>query len=313
MPAERDQQNFAPWLALCNRARGLEPAGDSAASLPSTLPPAAARRAHDDRRELRIGSRHGGNYIRCPCRDALDARDQERLRALGCEPLQRGGLRARYLQHRRTRGLEERNGVEQVETGHGAACQYHDALVIALSRLGHGAALLALHLQKDIGIAFDHRDVRVAAERAETTANPVLICECGVEHRKAIDASLRGSHERRLRIDPIEREFLEARLETDVSKLGVEPERCGDVAGRRGPMVALRVVGLDHRGDSFFHGSPRSARAWISLHIRHDGRSRRRHQSKEIASIHKVLPRGRQSYAFHGAVASPTTAESRPS
>src|ERR1700676_252243 len=101
MAAERHEEALPDRIGGGQFAYGLQPTGNTAATLARTLPPSAARRTYDKWLKAWISACNARRHVKGLCCFALDTNDQIRLSALlhlCFEPL---ALGTRHLEHRR--------------------------------------------------------------------------------------------------------------------------------------------------------------------------------------------------------------------
>ena len=87
-----------------------------------------------------------------------------------------------------------------------------------------------------------------ASERAEPAGYALDAGEPGVEQRQTTDATARDAQMADFRVDAIEGNRLQRRLDPDLPGLSHQPLGASVVDVRSGAMVALGIVRLDHIG-----------------------------------------------------------------
>src|SRR5262245_20024630 len=131
-----------------------------------------------------------------------------------------------------------------------AAREHNHGLVPTAPGSRNGIALLLLWLHETERLGFDHRDFSIAAERAKPSAYAVGAGKTSIEKRHAADASVRHAQIGRLRIDPIERKWLQRCFDTQAPRTCNKPLRRLMIDGGPAAVVALAIVSLDQRADA---------------------------------------------------------------
>src|SRR5262245_14598719 len=240
VPAGRNKMRSARLLFRRERAHRFQPANQAAAAFAGRTPPTAARRHHHQRGESRLRAIDRRPDVVSLRLYAIDVRDDTRWRALPRLLFQPFAVFAADLQRGRTNGVFEVGAVDRTQARTRAFCDDEQGPMAARATCRFiVCAVFGAWRQ------LDQSKLCGAAEYAELAAHAVRIGKCRVKERQTIDALAADLDKTVHRIDTVEFERFERRLDAEFAHFRREPISGSFVALRAGAMNTLRIVSLD--------------------------------------------------------------------
>src|SRR5262245_38686909 len=240
VPAGRNKMRRALRPFRRERAHHFQPTNQAAAAFAGRTPPTAARRHHHQGGESRLRAPDRRCDVVSFRLCALDVRDYTRRRALPRLLFQPFAVFAADLQRGRTKGVLEVRAVDRTQA---RARAFRDDEQRPMA--ARAACRFIVCAVFGAGRQLDQTNLCGAAEYAELAAHSVCMCKCRVKEWQTLDALGADLDKTVQRINTVERERFERRLDAEFADFRREPISGSFVARRASAMNTLPVVLLD--------------------------------------------------------------------